>query len=118
MSSDMQIIDNASKDCYEGVINGQVVGVVVYKRIGGRVVIRHTVIEREFRGKGVGAQLVRTVLDDLRARGDKLTNYCGFVTDFIAENPEYQSIVDAARPGVTAPRDMRGERGATPANYQ
>jgi uncharacterized protein len=114
----MQITNNDGRNCYEGVIDDQVVGVVVYKRIGGRVVIRHTVIEPEFRGKGLGAQLVRTVLDDLRKRGDKLTNYCGFVADFIADNPEYQSVVDADRPGMTAPRAMRGQNGVTPATYQ
>ena len=114
MSAVMRIINNNNKSCYEGIIDDQVVGVVVYKRIGGRVVIRHTVIEPEFRGKGLGAQLVRTVLDDLRERGDQLTNYCGFVADFIADNPEYQGVVDADRPGVTAPRDMRGQNGVTP----
>jgi predicted GNAT family acetyltransferase len=114
----MQITDNDSRNCYEGVIGDRVVGVVVYKRIGGRVVIRHTVIEPEFRGKGLGARLVRTVLDDLRKRGDKLTNYCGFVADFIADNPEYQSVVDADRPGITAPRAARGQNGVTPATYQ
>ena len=114
----MAITDNDGKNCYEGVIDDQVVGVVVYKRIGGRVVIRHTVIEPEFRGKGLGVQLVRTVLDDLRKRGDKVTNYCGFVADFIAENPEYNDVVNADRPGVTALRDMRGPNGVTPAPYQ
>jgi predicted GNAT family acetyltransferase len=114
----MQITNNDGKNCYEGVIDDQVVGVVVYKRIGDRVVIGHTAIEPEFRGKGLGAQLVRTVLDDLRERGDKLTNYCGFVADFIADNPEYQSVVDADHPGVTAPRDMRGQNGVTQAIYQ
>jgi predicted GNAT family acetyltransferase len=99
----MHITNSDSESCYEGIIEDRVVGVVMYKRIGGRVVIRHTVIERESRGKGLGAQLVRAVLDDLRERGDKLTNYCGFVADFIADNPEYQSIVDAEHPGVTAP---------------
>jgi predicted GNAT family acetyltransferase len=114
----MQIINNASKNCYEGVTGDEVVGVVVYKRIRGRVVIRHTVIEPESRGKGLGAQLVRAVLDDLRERGDKLTNYCGFVADFIADNPDYQSVVDAEHPGVTSPRDLRGQNGVTPATYQ
>jgi predicted GNAT family acetyltransferase len=107
----MHITNNDSKNCYDGVIDDQVVGVVVYKRVGGRIVIRHTVIEPQFRGKGLGTQLVRTVLDDLRQRGDKLTNYCGFVADFIADNPEYQSVVDAERRGVTAPRDSRGQNG-------
>ena len=114
----MQITNNDAKSCYEGAIEDKVVGVVVYKRIRDRVVIRHTVIEPEFRGKGLGAQLVRTVLDDLRQRGDKLTNFCGFVADFIADNPDYQSVVDADRPGVTAPRHMRGQNGVTPATYQ
>jgi predicted GNAT family acetyltransferase len=114
----MQIINNVSKNCYEGVIGDEVVGVVVYKRIGGRVVIRHTVIEPECRSNGLGARLVRAVLDDLRERGDKLTNYCGFVADFIADNPDYQSVVDAEHPGVTAPRDIRGQNGVTPATHQ
>ena len=114
----MKITNNHDKGCYEGVIEDQVVGVVVYKRIGGRVVIRHTVIEPDFRGKGLGAQLVRTALDDLRERRDKVTNYCGFVADVIADNPEYRSVVDADRPGMSAPRHMRGSDGAMPASYQ
>jgi uncharacterized protein len=114
----MQIRNHDDKNCYEGRIDDKVVGVVVYKRIGGRVVIRHTVIEPEFRGSGLGTQLVRTVLDDLRDRGDKLTNYCGFVADFIAEHPEYHSVVDPERPGVTPPRDKRGQDGVVPATSQ
>jgi uncharacterized protein len=103
----MRITNNDSKSCYEGVIDDQVVGVVAYRRIGGRVVIRHTGIEPEFRGKGLGAQLVRAVLDDVRTRGEKITNYCGFVADFIADNPEYKTLLDADRPGVTAPAPYR-----------
>ncbi|OBF34048.1 hypothetical protein A5724_17665 [Mycobacterium sp. ACS1612] len=85
------------------MIDGQVVGAVHYRRIGSRIVIRHAVIEPKFRGDGLGTQLVRIVLDGVRERGERITNYCGFVAAFIADNPEYQSIVDAVRPGVTAP---------------
>lgn len=114
----MRITDNEAESCYEGVVDDRVVGVVVYKRIRGRVVIRHTAIEPAFRGKGLGAQLVRSVLDDLRRRGDKISNYCGFVADFIADNPEYHDVVDADRPGVTAPRDLRVSERVEPAPYQ
>jgi predicted GNAT family acetyltransferase len=64
------------------------------------------VIEPKFRGRGLGVQLVRSVLDDLRNRADTLTNYCSFVAGFIADNPEYRSIVGVDRPGVTAPRGI------------
>jgi predicted GNAT family acetyltransferase len=103
VNSVMQVIDRESDGCYQGVIDDQVVGAVDYRRIGARIVIRHAVIEAEFRGEGLGTQLVRTVLDRVRERGEKVTNYCGFVAAFIADNPEYQSIVDADRPGVAAP---------------
>ncbi|MGY4649716.1 GNAT family N-acetyltransferase [Mycobacterium sp. URHB0021] len=115
MTSIMQIVNNKGKGCYEGRIGDKVVGVVVYKRIGGRVVIRHTLIEPEYRGSGLGNELVRKVLDDLAEHGDKVANYCGFGAKFIADNPEYQRVVDSDRPSVTAPCDGRGTDGVVPA---
>jgi predicted GNAT family acetyltransferase len=115
VSPTMLITNDSDRGCYEGLIGDKVVGAVVYKRIGGRVVIRHTVIEAGWRGSGLGTELVRKVLDDLVERGDKVTNYCSFVADFIADHPEYQSVVDADRPGLTAPRGKpEGDSVATP----
>lgn len=118
MSSDLQVRDNTENDCYEGIVDGKVVGLVVYKRLGDRVVIRHTVVDREFRGAGMGTDMVRGVLDDLRRRGEKLTNYCGFVADFIETNIDYQDIVDRNHAGITLPRDKRGRDSDAPAIYQ
>ena len=42
-----------------------ILGVVRRQCVGGRFVIRHTVIEAEYRGSGLGTELVRWVLDDL-----------------------------------------------------
>jgi uncharacterized protein len=118
MSSGLQVRDNSENSSYEGVVDGEVVGLVVYKRLGDRVVIRHTAIAPEFRGAGLGTDLVRAVLDDLRRRGQKLTNYCGFVADFIETNIDYQDLVDRNHAGVTLPRDKRGKGGDAPALYQ
>jgi uncharacterized protein len=45
-----------------------------------------------------GAALVRAALDDLVANGMSLTNYCSFVSEFIADNPGYATLLDPAQP--------------------
>jgi uncharacterized protein len=118
MSRKLQIHDDHKNSSYVAMLDDQVAGVVVYKRFGDRVVIRHTVVEPEFRGGGVGTDMVRAVLDDMRDRREKLTNYCGFVADFIADNTGYQDLVDRGRPGLTLPREKRGKERLAPALYQ
>jgi predicted GNAT family acetyltransferase len=118
MSPALQIRNNVEDGCYEGVLEGKRAGAIVYKRFGDRVVIRHTVIEPQFRGRGLGTTLVRAFLDELRAGGNKLTNYCGFVADYISDNPEYRDIVDPDHPGVTPPREQRGELSVAPPSHE
>ncbi|WP_433508337.1 GNAT family N-acetyltransferase [Pseudonocardia halophobica] len=67
---------------------------LVYRRKGDRLIFTHTVVQEEHRGKGVATGLVRYALDDARARGLRLTNYCTFVDDFVAVNPEYSDLLD------------------------
>ena len=109
MGSALEIRDNADEKCYEAVVDDKVVGSVVYNRRGERVVILHTVVEPEFRGSGFGTKMVRGVLDDVRERGETLTTYCGFVADFLADNDDYQDLIDSSRPGVYSPRGKHSE---------
>jgi hypothetical protein len=94
--------NDAGSGRYEAVLGGRVVGRVVYERRDGRVIIRHTIVDPAFQGRGVATDLVREVLDDLAANGWSLTNYCSFVTEFIAGNPGYARLIDARQPGVVA----------------
>jgi uncharacterized protein len=114
MNGDLVIRDDVEIDSFEGVLDGRVVGRVIYKRLGDRVVIRHTVVDPEFRGTGVGTRLVQGVLDELLARGQTLTNYCGFVADFLDAHPDYQRVVDADHAGVTLPAGRRGPTAGGP----
>jgi uncharacterized protein len=45
------------------------------------------------RGKGLGAELVRHALDDVRGSGGKVVADCWYVAEFIAEHPEYGDLV-------------------------
>jgi uncharacterized protein len=105
----MTVRQNTEAGSYEALVGDQVVGVVVYEQRGDRMVFLHTNVRPEFRGRGVAADLVRAALDDVAAHGRTFTNYCGFITDFVARNPSYEDLVDAEHPGHIMPkaRDSR-----------
>jgi len=96
---EITVRDNAEAQCYDALIGDQVVGTIVYERSGRRLVFSHTIVEPEFRGRGIGTVLVTKALDDVRAKDMTLTNYCEFVAAFIAAHPDYADLIDAEHPG-------------------
>jgi predicted GNAT family acetyltransferase len=106
---DVAVRNNVDAGSYDAVIDGHVVGMVVYERKGDRIIVRHTIVQPDHRGQGIATILVRAALDDIVANGLRLTNFCGFLTDFIAANPEYAHVLDAGRPGMADSRDQRSQ---------
>ena len=109
MSPEIAVHDNAESGTYEAILDGQVVGLIVYERRDGRRIFRHTIVDSGYRGRGIATDLVRAALDDLIARELKLTNYCGFIDSFIAANPGYARVVDPHQPGRVTPFEARHE---------
>jgi len=60
----------------------------------------HTEVDEAVEGTGVGSQLVRVALDDLRVRGVGLVPVCPFVAAYLRRHPEYGDLVgvDPATP--------------------
>jgi len=96
---EVTVRDNPQSLCYEVLIDGEVIGTIVYEHSGPRTVFLHTIVEPEFRGRGIATTLVKTALDDLRAKGRPLSNYCNFVSEFIADHPDYADLLDPEHPG-------------------
>ena len=105
MDSRIVVRNNPESGSYDAVLGDRVVGTIVYELRDKRMVIRHTVVDPEFRGQGIAKVLAQTALDDLVRDGTTLTNYCGFIADYIERNPVYASLVDADKPGRAHPRD-------------
>jgi predicted GNAT family acetyltransferase len=51
------------------------------------------VIEPSMRNRGLGAELVRGALDDVRARGGTVVAHCWYVAEFIDQHTEYADLL-------------------------
>jgi predicted GNAT family acetyltransferase len=107
MDTQIEVRNNHDSRSYDAVLDGRVVGMIVYERVASRLMIRHTIVDPALRGRGIGKTLAKVALDDVRASGLTLTNFCSFVGDFIDANPEYRNLVDAQLPGRVMIADQR-----------
>ena len=79
---------------YELVVDGERVGVLDYEDDGDVVDLTHTEVEPRLRGSGLGEELVRGALDDLRAQGRRIRPSCPFVAAFVRRHDEYGGLLD------------------------
>ena len=64
-----------------------------YRREGSTLTVFHTEVPQAVGLRGLGTQLVTGMLDQIRARGEKVIARCPFVSHFIARHPEYADLV-------------------------
>lgn len=92
----MQVHNNPDKSRYELLLDdGDVAGIADYSIDGDRIVMPHTEIEHRYRGRGLGAVLVRAALEDVRESGRSVVPLCWFVAEFIDQHPEFRDLVAA-----------------------
>jgi uncharacterized protein len=60
---------------------------------GTRIEYVHTEVPPESEGRGVGAALVRTALDEARAQDLRVVPTCPFVRAWIERHPDYHALV-------------------------
>jgi uncharacterized protein len=86
------VIDYPDRQRYEMPLDGEV-AIAVYRDADGARIISHTEVPARLRGKGIGGQLVKGVLDDIRAKGMRVVPRCPFVGRYILSHPEYRELL-------------------------
>jgi phosphotransferase system enzyme I (PtsI) len=64
-----------------------------YTHEGEHVILDHTFVPDELRGRGMAAILVRAALDEARQRRWRIVPRCPYVAGFIERNPEFADLV-------------------------
>jgi predicted GNAT family acetyltransferase len=98
----VQVTDNAEHNRYEARIGDRVVAFSTYRILDGRVVFLHTETDEAFGGRGIAGALVRGALDEVRARGLRVTAKCPYVRAWIERHPDYADLL-ASTSSTSAP---------------
>jgi predicted GNAT family acetyltransferase len=88
--ADIVHVPDASR--YEIHVDGQRAGFTHYRETPDAWVFDHTEIDDAYEGQGLGGQLARGALDDVRARGLKVVATCPFIKGWIDKHPDYQDL--------------------------
>ena len=92
--SSVACVDNPEQSQFEARLEGQLVGLAAYRLTVDVIAFIHTEVAPEFEGRGVGSQLAKYALDQVRSDGDlKVLPACPFIKWYIQEKPEYGDLL-------------------------
>jgi quinol monooxygenase YgiN/predicted GNAT family acetyltransferase len=94
--------ENSESQTYDALVGDEIVGTLLYEREGPRLVLTHTAVQNRYQHQGIATALIAGALDDIRAKGKKVTVLCPLVATFIAGHPDYADLVDPEHPGKLA----------------
>ena len=94
----VQIADVPIRGRYEAVIDGSLAGWVEYRRMGRRLVAVHTEVLPAFGGRGIASALVRRVVADARAAGERISPLCPLFQAHFERHPEDADVLAPGRP--------------------
>ena len=90
-----EILNQPSKSRYVLLEDGEEAALADYHLHGDEIVFTHTEVNPSKRRKGMGGQLVKGALDDVRTTtGRKVVPQCPFVVSWIDAHPEYHELVE------------------------
>ena len=93
-NDEVQTRNNESENRYEAWVGDELAGISEYRLRDGRITFTHTEVKDEWEGEGVGSELVRDALDDVRRQGTrKVVPACPFVKEWIADHPDYEDLL-------------------------
>jgi predicted GNAT family acetyltransferase len=90
---DATVRNAVGRSRYELVVQGRVLAILEYRVNGDIVVLPHTEVMRNLRGRGLAETLVQGALDDLRSQGKRIVPACWFVREFIDDHEDYADLV-------------------------
>ena len=88
------VVNNKTRHRYELAVEGHIAA-TYYSLADGVITFIHTEVPPELGGKGIGSQLIKGALDQVRADGLKVIAQCPVVKAFIDKHADYQDLLKA-----------------------
>jgi uncharacterized protein len=91
-----EVRDNPDQSRYELFADGELAGFAQYRLGDGEITLFHTEVDPAHEGSGLGSELARGALEDVRARALALKPVCPFIRGYIRRHPDqYLDLVVA-----------------------
>lgn len=91
-STEVIVRHNAAENRFEAEVEGHL-SVADYQLRGTDMIMTHTFVPPELRGRGVAEKLVRVALEHARSERLRVVPACSYVDAFIRRHPEYQPLL-------------------------
>ena len=91
--STVDIQDHPAQHRFELTVDGVPAAHAEYNLLKQGLLFSHTEVLPAYEGQGLGSQLARFALDQVRARGVQAIPACTFIAGFIRKHPEYLDLV-------------------------
>ena len=89
-----EITHNTDRKRFVLTVDGETAGYADYVTPSEDVRdFNHTVINPDFRGKGLSSPLIKAALDETREAGLKAVASCSAVQHFVSKNSEYEDLI-------------------------
>jgi uncharacterized protein len=88
----VDVHDNPAKGRYELNVEGHIAA-AYYELADGVITFTHTEVPSELGGRGIGSQLVKGALAQVREKGLKVVANCPFVNGYLGKHPEYADLL-------------------------
>jgi uncharacterized protein len=89
----MEFRNNKKDFRFEAVLPDGEYATLGYRWLRGNMVLMQTLVPPSARGKGIGSELVKYVLDYVTEQGLKIIIYCPFVEKYLETHIEYAGLV-------------------------
>jgi predicted GNAT family acetyltransferase len=93
---DVVVRDNPESRTYDAMVGDEIAGTLI--------VLTHTAVQPRYQHHGIASKLIPGALDDIRAKGKRVTVICPFVREYIDAHPAYADMVDDRFPGTATPK--------------
>ena len=92
-SDALEVVDAPERSRFEARLGSELVGISQYEIRDRVIALLHTEIDADQEGKGLGSQLARAVLADVRARDLTVIVRCPFLAAYVRRHQaEYPDI--------------------------
>lgn len=87
---------NPAAQRYEAKLEGSVVAFIEYRDDSSARSLTHTKVNDNLEGQGIGSQLVKFALEEIKSSGSSLVPMCQFVAAYVQRHREYAELVAPA----------------------